>query len=484
MKKLLLLLSFVIFFIETFSQNWLPISQNTKSVFINSELPSNLACFSIDSLDNSIVDSIIYYNYQLYGENHDDSTNYSPCGGFGPSCFLIQNEMSWFGREIIQTNNNWIFINQLNDSLKFNFQNNDTSIIFQSQNRILKLIYLNDTIINIWGYSDSLKNYKIIHQNVNGVNFNDALNNKTIRLSKHFGLLDFIDIKHYPDTLNYYSAIGAHNITDTIGKVTIKKYEEHLSLPGTITQFEHKQESYYTCCPTFHDGYYYLSTFITQSSYFDNGNYISEFILNDSINDSIVIDTNIIGYSIPFVRNDENQRVRIIYDSTECYGKGYVFKTIYTDCEIFCSTYNCYSPTEPTQNAYCSEYFITKHPNVKEFVTLFRFNNTPPPYPYPETNFIYSYANGNSCGQRAYTSLNKQKRNNFSVFPIPTSNYLNIKGSIHSILKINLVNSEGRIINIKPQVSDKIDVSTLPSGSYFLEIYSEKGIEILQFLKQ
>lgn len=300
MKNFILTLCFLPLLIETFSQNWLPVSQNIKSVFINSELPSNLACFSIDSLNNSNVDSVYYYNYQLYGDNYDSSNDFSPCSGFGTSCFIIQNEMSWFGRKIIQSYNDWIFINQENDSLKFNFQNNDTSIIYQNQAINLKLIYTNDTIENIWGYSDSLKIYKLIHHDLNG----NYLNNKKIRLSKHFGILDFIDIKHFPDSSNYYSAIGAHNLTDTVGKVTIKKYEEFLSLPGTVTQFENKQDSYYTCCPTFHEGYYHLLTYITQSSYFNNGNYISQYTLNDSINDSIVIDTNRIGYSIPFVRNN------------------------------------------------------------------------------------------------------------------------------------------------------------------------------------
>lgn len=161
--------------------------------------------------------------------------------GFGGDCCLIQNTMSWLGRKILKTNNDWTFITKNSDSLKFNFNTTDTLIVFQNNDRILKTHYLDDTINNIFGTIDSIKEYKILQYNSSGNLIPDGLLNKTIRLSKHFGLLDFIEVKNYPNSIAYYSIIGSSNGIDTVGKTTVKEYEIHQSEVGSITQFENKR---------------------------------------------------------------------------------------------------------------------------------------------------------------------------------------------------------------------------------------------------
>lgn len=48
---------------NSYSQDWAPISSSIKSVFTKSQLPTPLACFSIDSINHISTDSTIYYNY-------------------------------------------------------------------------------------------------------------------------------------------------------------------------------------------------------------------------------------------------------------------------------------------------------------------------------------------------------------------------------------------------------------------------------------
>jgi len=198
--------------------------------------------------------------------------------------------MSWLGREILNVNNKWTFITNNNDSLSFNFNTSDTSVVFQNNDRTLKTHYLNDTVNNLFGTVDSIKVYEILQYNSSGILIQDELVNKTIRLSKHFGLLDFIEVRNYPDSIAYYSIIGSSNGTDTIGKTTVKEYELHQSAVGTITQFENKRATYGTCCPTIHEGYYRLETYETISSAFSNSDYVITYLKNDSIIESLLID--------------------------------------------------------------------------------------------------------------------------------------------------------------------------------------------------
>jgi len=97
---MLFLFAFV-FSVSSFAQNWNPIDLNTKSVFTQHKYPAPLACFSIDSMIQVGADSTFYYNYQLYGQNLNDSMDYSPCTGFGGDCYMIQNQMSWWSSPLL-----------------------------------------------------------------------------------------------------------------------------------------------------------------------------------------------------------------------------------------------------------------------------------------------------------------------------------------------------------------------------------------------
>jgi hypothetical protein len=487
MKNLFVFITlFFCLLVNTYSQDWLPVSTSIKSVFTTDHYPTPLACFSIDSIHQVSSDSIIYYNYQLYGEKLNDSSIYDVCLlGLGPACRIIQNKMSWLGREIINVNNYWNFITNNNDSLKFNFNSIDTSIVFQNNDRILKIHYLNDTVNNIFGTLDSIKEFELLQYDASNNIIQDELFNKTIRLSKHYGLLDFIEVRDYPDSIQFYSIIGSANATDTVGKINIKEYELHQSEVGTITQFENKRDTYYTCCPTEHPGYYSLETYETIGSTFSGSNYVLTHSSYNAIIDSMVIDTNIIAYSIPFIRNSDNQRINIKIDSTECYGFGYYILTSYNDCEGFCPTYNCYSSTgsEILSNNYCTEYYIYNNPNAHEIYIEYPLNAPTFP-PRHERDLKYTLVNGNSCGTRGYTNINDQTKEKQVIFPNPAIDYLFIKGVTSEIKAIIIRDLNGRIVkNLTSQVQS-IDISSLSKGSYFIEVETQDEVIKNSFIKK
>lgn len=70
----------------------------------------------------------------------------------------------------------------------------------------------------------------------------------------------------------------------------------------------------------------------------------------------------------------------------------------------------------------------------------------------------------------------------FQIYPIPTSEYLNIK--TQSIdYNFNIYNSLGQKMNVS-SVDNRIDVSNLSNGIYFIKIETETGSTTKKFLKQ
>ena len=74
---------------------------------------------------------------------------------------------------------------------------------------------------------------------------------------------------------------------------------------------------------------------------------------------------------------------------------------------------------------------------------------------------------------------------NLKVYPSPTSNYLNLEGPKEDY-SLQILNIQGQLFHELENINgnQKIDVSFLPSGLYFININSNKGNQIIRFIKQ
>ena len=77
------------------------------------------------------------------------------------------------------------------------------------------------------------------------------------------------------------------------------------------------------------------------------------------------------------------------------------------------------------------------------------------------------------------TSENNKRKS--SVFPNPTTDFINIKSEEKSILK-EIFSVEGK--KIKESYLNKISISELKSGIYFLKINKSKDSETIKFIKK
>ena len=73
---------------------------------------------------------------------------------------------------------------------------------------------------------------------------------------------------------------------------------------------------------------------------------------------------------------------------------------------------------------------------------------------------------------------------NVSIYPNPTSNYLTIESEQLIINKINIIDIAGKTVNMVTTGFNKVDVSVLPSGIYFIKLIGEEETITRKFIKK
>ena len=110
------------------------------------------------------------------------------------------------------------------------------------------------------------------------------------------------------------------------------------------------------------------------------------------------------------------------------------------------------------------------------------YYNNPAEYTMFDNELFYYQKNGLGCGIPDSTTvsiLEIKSADNFNLFPIPTSDFLNIENKKNlKVESIILTNINGQIIKQYETNVNRLNLSDLTSGIYFLKIKSEKGVSI------
>ena len=85
-----------------------------------------------------------------------------------------------------------------------------------------------------------------------------------------------------------------------------------------------------------------------------------------------------------------------------------------------------------------------------------------------------------------YTGLSEMYTEVITIHPNPTSNILTISGlnKISGLKNMEITSLKGELVMKINGTNEKVNVSELPTGVYFLKIIHQTGIEIIRFVKQ
>lgn len=80
-------------------------------------------------------------------------------------------------------------------------------------------------------------------------------------------------------------------------------------------------------------------------------------------------------------------------------------------------------------------------------------------------------------------AVNEFDKANITIYPNPATEYINITG-LDNIKTVKIISAEGKIVSTTDN-SDKINISKIPSGIYFVEIGTDRStIKRIKFIKK
>lgn len=80
--------------------------------------------------------------------------------------------------------------------------------------------------------------------------------------------------------------------------------------------------------------------------------------------------------------------------------------------------------------------------------------------------------------------IDDNQRKQFTIAPNPVHDLLTISSEFTTLEKVVMYSATGTIISSNVSLESRIDLSNLPNGIYFLELYSNSGKEVHKVIKQ
>ena len=81
------------------------------------------------------------------------------------------------------------------------------------------------------------------------------------------------------------------------------------------------------------------------------------------------------------------------------------------------------------------------------------------------------------------TSVNNKSSGGIEIYPNPATNFITINATNSNIETVQIVNITGDVVVESRTNSNQVDVSHLPTGVYFVQLFSTKGVNSLKFVK-
>ena len=456
-------------------ENWLCVYPNKKVYF--EDINKMVYCIRIDSTFNG--DSIMYPFSDLHQIDEE--------------CFSISSG-SWISKYIaLNEAGNTIFVTSNNEQIliKNKAELNEIWSVFENENIKLKGQITSIELKSVLGIEDSVKIITFSTYDTDNVPINHSLNQASIEISKHFGLLKTISFYDFNSTKfnQYFDEFNLIGINEPqLGFQNINLMEQYYDFQ--VGDELHIWKEY---TPILYDTSVVIEKiifrYISRMDYEDSIVYSYERKINNNIPKDTLLQ--VINKDVFLFDTEPN----------EPYFDGVAFNKIVINNSLVPKMYSSMYPVYWETSSSC-------------YRTLNVDGNCLAGYEYYPAYYVglggsyweCCYSLGNkTCYDLVYykkgntevgtpfdfeSSVPEYEKNTpFSVYPNPTSNYITIKSTSNENLYNNVVeiyDIQGRKQLTKQfHNSDIVDISFLNAGCYVIKLISEnKNVNYLKLIKQ
>ena len=303
-----LLFSTVLLSMPMAAQDFAPFTPTGRKLFAT---PDRYTTYGI-AFDSTTVSggTTTYHNYKTVWDTLTPSN--CPWWG-GPDC-TKQSRPTWAGPRIeVSADGTHTLFNLWNEpiTLAFSTEAGGQTQIYADGSQQFLLSYVGESPMEVLGFTENVRQWTILHEDLNGDPINSPLNNAPVEVGATVGLLRYFRVDSFPLVLQPVELVGQSE--PPLGLHTITPAFLHDYQPGDEVQV-HDYANYYIGPPWLDHDFYRKIRILSRTDAPDCVNYELETTVYSLDSGTTVTGTSTVAYSrneviatIPFDRFDGTQ---------------------------------------------------------------------------------------------------------------------------------------------------------------------------------
>ena len=494
MKNLYLLILTLLSPVLLFSQNFALLNQDTKSLYSVNETGKTFS-LSIENMftanGNSFYATLLIpqTEYDVYFTLCSNSSGRSIT-----NCALLGDTI------IRKADETWVFFNLNNDSIYFNPNLNQGSeqLLAQFDNIKYSLSCTSVGQENFLQTTDQVKTFTLQAKDMNNNNISSPWNGKEVKVSQNSGIIEGVNFKYFPDSIQTYQIIGSVPLQQGIYRISSADIYDFQ--PGDI--FQHRNRDYLERHPnTFqnHDSIWFEKiTILERTDFTDSVVYLiqKKWFMDNSLIENI--DTVTSSFSktdtiaiVPIekpvlIENVDywDKSFQQIQLDTEKYWN---YSLNYFDGAIYCPATNCIT--------YLSSTFLQSYKTIDKTLGLGLFQSMDyARYEIPSEQYfreissrLVYFKKGNVTWGFQYIVGEEEIAEDskpLTISPNPAHDNVRIESPISGTLQI--IDLNGQIVYsnmIKENSPEELSIAQYSKGIYLVRIINNKTAITKKFIK-
>ena len=477
-----------------FSQNFALLNQDTKSLYSVNETGKTFS-LSIENMftanGNSFYATLLIP--QTIYDVSDTWCSFSP-GRSITNCALLGDTI------IRKADETWVFFNLNNDSIYFNPNLNQGSeqLLAQFDNIKYTLSCTSVGQENFLQTTDQVKTFTLQAKDMNNNNISSPWNGKEVKVSQNSGIIEGVNFKNFPDSLQTFQIIGSVPLQQGIYRISSADIYDFQ--PGDI--FQHRNRDYLERHPyTFqnHDSIWFEKiTILERTDFTDSVVYLiqKKWFLNNSLTEHIDTVTS------SFLKTDTIAIVPIekpvLIENVEYWDKSFQqvqidtekywnYSLYYFTGDIYCPITNCI--TNLTTDFLWSYESIDKTLGLGLFQSMDLYEYEIPSekiFLEISSRLVYFKKGNVSWGDQCIVGEEEIAKNSkpLTISPNPAHDNVRIESPISGLLQI--IDLTGKTVyssTITENSSESLPTQNLERGLYLIRVINKSTSLTQKFIK-